>query len=52
MTISTGVAGVDFPVLTEIPDTGFDCAGQTFPGIYADTNADCQVNFIQLILPD
>ncbi len=38
-----GQAGVDFPVLAQIPDTGFDCGGQEFPGIYADTNADCQV---------
>ena len=39
-----GVAGVDFPVLTEIPQTGFDCAAQDFPGIYADMDADCQVS--------
>ena len=39
-----GVAGVDFPVLTEIPQTGFDCAAQDFPGIYADMDTDCQVS--------
>ena len=43
-----GVAGVDFPVLTEIPQTGFDCAAQDFPGIYADMDADCQVSGITI----
>ena len=38
-----GQAGVDFPVLASVPDTGFDCGGQQFPGIYGDTGADCQV---------
>jgi len=41
-----GVAGVDFPVLTEIPQTGFDCAAQDFPGIYADMDTDCQVFYM------
>ena len=39
----SGQAGVDFPVLASVPDTGFDCGIQEFPGIYGDTNADCQV---------
>ena len=34
---------MDFPVLASVPDTGFDCGGQQFPGIYGDTGADCQV---------
>ena len=34
---------MDFPVLASVPDTGFDCGGQEFPGIYGDTGADCQV---------
>jgi len=38
-----GQAGVDFPVLASVPDTGFDCGAQQFPGIYGDTGADCQV---------
>ena len=42
-----GVAGVDFPVLTEIPQTGFDCAAQDFPGIYADMDTDCQVSTVR-----
>ena len=38
-----GIAGVDFPTLTAVPDTGFDCNTQQFlPGIYGDTGADCQ----------
>jgi len=41
-----GQAGVDFPVLAQIPDTGFDCGIQEFPGIYGDTGADCQVFYM------
>ena len=44
-----GQAGVDFPVLASVPDTGFDCGGQEFPGIYGDTGADCQVIFVEII---
>ena len=47
--IVLGQAGVDFPVLAQIPDTGFDCGIQEFPGIYGDTGADCQVNKIRPI---
>ena len=38
-----GQAGVDYPTYTTVPDTGFDCNAQTFPGIYGDPGADCQV---------
>ena len=38
-----GVAGTDYPVYNSVPDTGFDCSQQEFPGIYTDTQADCQV---------
>ena len=38
-----GEAGTDYPVLSSVPDTGFSCAQQSFPGIYTDTGADCQV---------
>ena len=41
-----GQAGVDFPVLASVPDTGFDCGAQQFPGIYGDTGADCQVKYL------
>ena len=40
---------MDFPVLASVPDTGFDCGGQEFPGIYGDTGADCQVIFVEII---
>ena len=44
-----GQAGVDFPVLTSVPETSFDCGFQEFPGIYGDVEADCQVIIISLI---
>ena len=39
-----GVAGVDYPTFNAVPDTGFDCEKQAFPGIYSDTGAQCQVS--------
>ena len=39
-----GVAGVDYPTFNSVPDTDFSCKDQAFPGIYADTGADCQVH--------
>jgi len=41
-----GEAGTDYPVFSSVPDTGFNCAQQDFPGIYADTQADCQVFYM------
>ena len=41
-----GVAGTDYPVFSSVPDTGFSCAQQDFPGIYSDTAADCQVFYM------
>ena len=38
-----GEAGVDYPVLHEVPDTSFQCKAQEHPGLYADTQAQCQV---------
>ncbi|XP_068233968.1 uncharacterized protein [Palaemon carinicauda] len=40
-----GVPGEDYPILTSVPDTGFSCTDQEFPGYYADTadEAGCQV---------
>ncbi|XP_071522299.1 uncharacterized protein [Panulirus ornatus] len=40
-----GVAGQDYPILASVPDTGFSCEDQQFPGYYADTadEAGCQV---------
>lgn len=38
-----GEAGTDYPVFTEVPETGFNCGQQQYlPGIYTDTAADCQ----------
>ena len=38
-----GVAGEDFPIYAEVPDTGFTCDGQVEGGKYADPGAECQV---------
>lgn len=38
-----GVAGTDYSVYSGVPDTSFDCNVQEFPGIYSDTEAECQV---------
>jgi len=40
-----GVPGEDFPLLSEVPDTGFQCEDQTVGGYYADDadEAGCQV---------
>ncbi|XP_066971893.1 uncharacterized protein [Macrobrachium rosenbergii] len=40
-----GVPGQDYPILASVPDTGFSCADQDFPGYYADVadEAGCQV---------
>ena len=32
-----------FPMLHDIPDTGFSCASKAQPGFYADQEAQCQV---------
>jgi len=42
MSAIPGEAGVDYPVYNEVPDTGFDCAAQSYPGFYTDPEADCQ----------
>ncbi|XP_064096429.1 uncharacterized protein LOC135208237 [Macrobrachium nipponense] len=40
-----GVPGEDYPILSSVPDTGFKCEEQEFPGYYADVadEAKCQV---------
>lgn len=38
-----GRPGVDFPVLTKIPSTDFDCH-KYGNGYFADLETDCQVN--------
>ena len=44
-----GVAGVDYPTFNAVPDTGFDCEKQAFPGIYSDTGAQCQVSLSYML---
>ena len=44
----SGVAGTDYSVYASVPETGFDCNVQEFPGIYSDTEADCQVPYLPL----
>ena len=38
-----GEPGVDYPVFSQVPDTDFNCGQQEYPGIYTDTEAQCQV---------
>ena len=40
-----GVPGQDYPILAAVPDTGFSCAAQQYPGYFADTAPEsrCQV---------
>lgn len=38
-----GEPDIDYPILSEIPETSFDCAQQQYPGYYADVEARCQV---------
>lgn len=39
-----GVAGHDFPIYHEFPETSFDCASvPVHPGMYADVETACQV---------
>ena len=43
--ILLGVAGTDYSVYASVPETSFDCNVQEFPGIYSDTEAECQVYY-------
>merc|ERR1712062_59155 len=40
-----GVPGVDYPILSAIPDTGFSCSDYSYSGYFADTAPEsrCQV---------
>merc|ERR1712243_301779 len=49
MSAIPGEAGVDYPVYNQVPDTGFDCRSQTYPGFYTDPQADCQSFYIALL---
>jgi len=37
-----GVAGDDYPIFAEVPETSFLCDGQTDGGYYADVESQCQ----------
>jgi len=37
-----GTPGTDYPILAEVPETKFDCAGQVEGGYYADPDTECQ----------
>ncbi|ODM92394.1 hypothetical protein Ocin01_14288 [Orchesella cincta] len=37
-----GVPGIDYPILDEIPQTGFDCKNQRYKGFFADIDTKCQ----------
>lgn len=41
-----GEAGVDYPTYNSVPDTGFNCADQDFPGIFSDTGSQCQAFYM------
>lgn len=38
-----GEPGQDYPVFSSVPETGFKCSQQQYPGYYADVEAQCQV---------
>merc|ERR1711892_346124 len=38
-----GVPGEDYPIFSEVPESGFVCDGQVDGGYYADPEAECQV---------
>lgn len=38
-----GKPGVDYPILTVIPETSFDCKTQRYKGFFADPETRCQV---------
>jgi len=37
-----GLAGTDYPIYSEVPETDFICSQQEFPGIFADVESGCQ----------
>merc|ERR1712165_609572 len=41
-----GVPGEDYPIYSEVPESGFSCEGQVDGGYYADPEAECQASHI------
>ena len=45
-----GIAGKDYPIYHEVPETSFSCKNvPAVPGMYANVEAGCQVKYIFLI---
>merc|ERR550532_1183150 len=38
-----GIPGEDYPIFSEVPESGFSCDGQVDGCYYADAEAECQV---------
>ncbi|RXG60512.1 hypothetical protein Avbf_10355 [Armadillidium vulgare] len=38
-----GMAAIDYPIYSSIPQTNFACSNQDHPGLYADQQTQCQV---------
>lgn len=38
-----GIAGIDYPIYHEVPETGFSCQKQRYKGFFADMQTNCQV---------
>ena len=43
-----GEPGQDYPILSTVPQTSFDCQGKVFGGFYADPETDCQAYHVCL----
>jgi len=41
-----GEAGVDYPVYNSVPDTNFQCSNLDYPGIFTDTESNCQAFYM------
>lgn len=40
---SSGRPGIDYPTLSEIPETSFNCGQQRYKGFFGDPDTNCQV---------
>lgn len=40
---NTGKPGIDYPALSEIPVTSFNCKEQRYKGFFGDPETNCQV---------
>ncbi|ODM89727.1 hypothetical protein Ocin01_16956 [Orchesella cincta] len=44
-----GTPGVDYPIMHDIPQTGFDCDNQRYKGFFADVDAKCQARQLYVL---